>query len=79
MGRGDDAPSFRDEFPRDVAAFAARLRRRQVDGSLACARGAAELLRTLVTRGGHVTGRAMLDDVRKWGVVMQAAKPLGEG
>ena len=65
-------------FRTEIDAFTARLRRRQLDGSLACARGAADVLRALVAGGRHASGRALLDDVRRWGVVMQAAKPLGE-
>lgn len=65
-------------FRTEIDAFTARLRLRQLDGSLACARGAADVLRALVADGRHASGRALLDDVRRWGVVMQAAKPLGE-
>ena len=65
-------------FRADVAEFCRRLRRRQVDGAGPCARGTAELLRRLIAGGRHPDPGSLLEDVRAWGVAMQAAHPMGE-
>lgn len=57
--------------------FVAQLRRRQIEGSLPCAKRTAEILRLLVTKSRHPTAEALLEDVRVLGIRLQAAKPLG--
>lgn len=57
--------------------FIAQLRRRQIEGSLPCAKRTAEILRLLITKSRHPTAEALLDDVRVLGIRLQAAKPLG--
>lgn len=65
-------------FRADVAEFCRRLRRRQVDGPGPCARGTADLLRRLIAGGRHPDPASLLEEVRQWGVAMQAAHPMGE-
>ena len=67
-----------EAFRADVVDFTRRLRRRQVDGAGPCARGTAELLRRLIAGGRHPDPAALIEDVRRWGVAMQAAHPMGE-
>ena len=58
--------------------FVAQLRRRQIEGSLMCAKRTAEILRLLITKSRHSTPEALLEDVRTVGTRLQSAKPLGE-
>ena len=60
-----------------VEDFIAQLRRRQVEGSLATAKRTAEILRLLLTSKRHASAQALLDDVRRVGSRLQAAKPSG--
>lgn len=60
-----------------VNDFCDRLRQRRVDGSLAAAKGTAELMRQLVTSSKLNDPRNMLIEVRKVGNIIQAAKPIG--
>lgn len=57
--------------------FIAQLRRRQIEGSLPCAKRTAEILRLLITKSRPSTPEALLEDVRTVGARLQAAKPLG--
>lgn len=57
--------------------FVAQLRRRQIEGSLPCAKRTAEILRLLITKSRHATPEGFLEDVRVIGTRLQAAKPLG--
>jgi hypothetical protein len=61
----------------EVEDMCQRLRRRQLEGSLPCAKATAELLRTLVTSRRHPDAQALLDDVKSTGIKIQEAKPLG--
>jgi hypothetical protein len=61
-----------------VNDFCDRLRQRRVNGSLAAAKGTAELMRQLVTSSKLNDPRNMLTEVRKVGNIIQAAKPIGE-
>ena len=61
-----------------VNDFCDRLRQRRVNGSLAAAKGTAELMRQLVTSSRLNDPRTMLTEVRKVGNIIQAAKPIGE-
>ena len=49
----------------------------QLEGPLACAKATAELMRTVVTRRGHSTSQALLDELANFGAQLQAAKPMG--
>jgi translation initiation factor 2B subunit (eIF-2B alpha/beta/delta family) len=60
-----------------VNDFCDRLRQRCVDGSLAAAKGTAELMRQLVTSSRLNDPHNMLTEVRKVGNIIQAAKPIG--
>lgn len=57
--------------------FCCKLRQRKIDGSLAAAKGTAELLRQLVTSIRVGDPRDLLDEVRTVGVKLQAARPAG--
>ncbi|KAL4530222.1 hypothetical protein Ndes2526B_g04973 [Nannochloris sp. 'desiccata'] len=59
-----------------VNDFCDRLRQRRVNGSLAAAKGTAELMRQLVTSSKLNDPRNMLTEVRKVGNIIQAAKPI---
>ena len=48
--------------------FIAQLRRRQIEGSLPCAKRTAEILRLLITKSRHPTAEALLDDPDGWRV-----------
>lgn len=61
-----------------VDDFCNRLRQRSVNGSLAAAKGTAELMRQLVTSSKLNDPHAMLGEVRSVGLTIQAAKPIGE-
>lgn len=61
----------------EVEDVCQRLRRRQLEGALPCAKATAELLRTLVTSRRHPDASALLDDVKSTGIKVQDAKPLG--
>ena len=61
----------------EVQDFVAKLRRRQVEGSLDTAKRTAEILRLLLATQRHPTAQALLDDVRLVGSRLQAAKPSG--
>ena len=61
-----------------VDDFCRSLRRRHVEGSLATGKRTAELLRILITSQRHADAQSLLDDVRRVGVRIQSAKPLGE-
>ncbi len=61
----------------EVQDFVAKLRRRQVEGSLDTAKRTAEILRLLLATQRHPTAQALLDDVRVVGSRLQAAKPSG--
>jgi hypothetical protein len=60
-----------------VEAFCRRLTDRRIDGSLAAAKGTAELLRQLVTSSRLNTPESLLAEVKRVGLRMQAAKPIG--
>ncbi len=60
-----------------VDDFCRSLRRRHVEGSLATGKRTAELLRILITSQRHADAQALLDDVRRIGIKIQSAKPLG--
>ncbi len=60
-----------------VDDFCDRLRQRRVNGSLAAAKGTAELMRQLVTSSKLADPHAMLAEVRSVGLTIQAAKPIG--
>ena len=62
----------------EVQDFVAKLRRRQVEGSLDTAKRTAEILRLLLATQRHPTAQALLDDVRVVGSRLQAAKPSGK-
>lgn len=66
-------------FSSRVEAFCTRLTDRRIDGSLAAAKGTAELLRQLVTSSKLNTPELMLAEVKKVGLRIQAAKPIGAG
>lgn len=61
----------------EVEDICQRLRRRQLEGALPCAKATAEVLRTLVTSRRHPDAQALLDDVKSTGIKIQDAKPLG--
>lgn len=61
-----------------VEEFCTQLRRRQISGSLPCAKRTAEIMRVLVTMQRHVDAASLIDDVRSVGYKIQAAKPVGE-
>ncbi|EFN54691.1 hypothetical protein CHLNCDRAFT_24479 [Chlorella variabilis] len=63
-------------FSSRVEAFCTRLTDRRIDGSLAAAKGTAELLRQLVTSSKLNTPELMLAEVKKVGLRIQAAKPI---
>lgn len=65
-------------FNDKVEAFCRRLTDRRIDGSLAAAKGTAELLRQLVTSSRLNTPEVMLQEVKRVGLRMQGAKPIGE-
>ena len=60
-----------------VNDFCDRLRQRRVEGSLAAAKGTAELLRQLLTSSRLADPHSMLEEVRSVGVKIQSAKPIG--
>lgn len=64
-------------FSQDVEDLCQRLRRRQLEGALPCAKATAEILRTLVTSRRHPDAQALVDDVKSTGIKIQEAKPLG--
>lgn len=59
-----------------VEAFCRRLSDRRTDGTLAAAKGTAELLRQLVTSSRLNTPEIMLAEVKRVGLRIQAAKPI---
>ncbi|KAL4447758.1 hypothetical protein ABPG75_004977 [Micractinium tetrahymenae] len=59
-----------------VEAFCRRLTDRRTDGTLAAAKGTAELLRQLVTSSRLNTPEVMLAEVKRVGLRIQAAKPI---
>ncbi|KAI7838442.1 hypothetical protein COHA_007705 [Chlorella ohadii] len=59
-----------------VEAFCRRLTDRRIDGSLAAAKGTAELLRQLITSSRLNTPELMLGEVKRVGLRIQAAKPI---
>ncbi|KAL4419149.1 hypothetical protein ABPG77_002662 [Micractinium sp. CCAP 211/92] len=59
-----------------VEAFCRRLTDRRIDGTLAAAKGTAELLRQLVTSSRLNTPEIMLAEVKRVGLRIQAAKPI---
>lgn len=61
-----------------VNDFCDRLRQRRVNGSLAAAKGTAELMRQLVTSSKMSDPHTMLAKVREVGNHIQAAKPIGK-
>ena len=61
-----------------VSDFCDRLRQRRINGSLATAKGTAELMRQLVTSSRLSDPHVMLDEVRKVGNIIQDAKPIGK-
>lgn len=61
-----------------VNEFCDKLRQRRIGGSLAAAKGTAELLRQLVTSSRLSDPHVMLEEVRDVGVQIQSAKPIGE-
>ena len=69
------ATTFNDR----VELFCRRLADRRVDGSLAAAKGTAELLRQLIASSRLSTPDIMLAEVKKLGLRIQAAKPIGAG
>lgn len=71
-GAGGSQP-FNDK----VEALCRRLTDRRIDGSLAAAKGTAELLRQLVTSSRLNTPEVMLAEVKRVGLRIQAAKPIG--
>ncbi len=64
-------------FSQDVTDLCQRMKRRQLEGSLPCAKAAAELLRTLVTSRHYSDAQSLLDIVRSTAVKLERAKPLG--
>lgn len=64
-------------FSDRVENFCRRLTDRRIDGSLAAAKGTAELLRQLVTSSRLNTPEVMLAEVKRVGLRIQAAKPIG--
>lgn len=65
--------SFNDR----VEAFCCRLVDRRINSSLAAAKGTAELLRQLVTMSRLNTPELLLAEVKKVGLRIQSAKPIG--
>lgn len=61
-----------------VEAFCRRLTDRRIDGTLAAAKGTAELLRQLITSSRLNTPELLLSEVKRVGLRIQAAKPIGE-
>ncbi|KAK9845311.1 hypothetical protein WJX81_003121 [Elliptochloris bilobata] len=59
----------------DLEDMCRRLRLRRVEGASDCARATAELMRTVVTRRGHATPQALIDELTAYGAQLQAAKP----
>jgi translation initiation factor eIF-2B subunit beta len=51
---------------------------RQIQGSFACAKKTAEVLRLLITTQRHTDAANLIEEVRKCGIQLQAAKPVGE-
>lgn len=60
-----------------VEEYCTQLRRRQIEGSMPCAKRTAEIMREIVTRQRHTDADALIDDVRAVGHKLQAAKPVG--
>ena len=77
MPTGAGAAAASQPFNDRVEAFCRRLADRRIDGSLAAAKGTAELLRQLVTSSRLSTPELMLAEVKRVGLRIQAAKPIG--
>eukprot|EP01025_Chloroclados_australasicus_P046169 TRINITY_DN5092_c0_g1_i4.p2 TRINITY_DN5092_c0_g1~~TRINITY_DN5092_c0_g1_i4.p2 ORF type:complete len:423 (-),score=64.03 TRINITY_DN5092_c0_g1_i4:140-1408(-) len=60
----------------EILEFTTKLKFRQVEGSLPCARRTAEIMRLLITTRKHSDGSSLLDDVRQTAVILQKAKPM---
>ncbi|KAF5838469.1 eukaryotic initiation factor [Dunaliella salina] len=63
-------------FAEVVENCCAQLRRRQIQGSLPCAKRTAEIMRALLTMQRHPDAASLIDDVRAVGYKLQAAKPV---
>eukprot|EP00195_Chlamydomonas_chlamydogama_P013700 CAMPEP_0202895266 /NCGR_PEP_ID=MMETSP1392-20130828/4501_1 /ASSEMBLY_ACC=CAM_ASM_000868 /TAXON_ID=225041 /ORGANISM="Chlamydomonas chlamydogama, Strain SAG 11-48b" /LENGTH=487 /DNA_ID=CAMNT_0049580215 /DNA_START=51 /DNA_END=1514 /DNA_ORIENTATION=- len=59
-----------------VEEYCTQLRRRQIEGSMPCAKRTAEIMRLLVTNQKHADASSVIDDVRSVGHKLQAAKPV---
>ena len=64
-------------FSDKVNDFCDQLRQRRVNGSLAAAKGTAELMRILITSSRYNEPYSLLDEVRNVGNQIQSAKPIG--
>lgn len=60
-----------------IESFCESLRQRKIGGSLAAARGTAEILRQLITSARLTDPQQMLDEVRSVGTRIQASNPIG--
>eukprot|EP01023_Acetabularia_acetabulum_P053736 TRINITY_DN6023_c0_g1_i13.p1 TRINITY_DN6023_c0_g1~~TRINITY_DN6023_c0_g1_i13.p1 ORF type:complete len:406 (-),score=64.84 TRINITY_DN6023_c0_g1_i13:86-1303(-) len=60
----------------EILEFTTKLKFRQVEGSLPCARRTAEILRQLITTRRPTDGVSLLEDVRQVGVRLQRVKPM---
>jgi hypothetical protein len=60
-----------------VNDFCDKLRQRRIHGSLAAAKGTAELLRQLVASSRLHDPKTMLEEVKKVGIRIQCALPIG--
>eukprot|EP00775_Hariotina_reticulata_P007212 gene7212-7426_t len=59
-----------------VEEYCTKLRGRQIQGSFACAKKTAEVMRLLITTQRHSDAASLIDDVRTVGTKLQAAKPV---
>ena len=57
--------------------FCMQLKRRQIEGSLATGRRAADLLRIFISTNRHSAALALVEEARSIGNRWQAAKPIG--
>ncbi|KAG2441874.1 hypothetical protein HXX76_003481 [Chlamydomonas incerta] len=62
-----------DELVEECCAI---FRRRQIEGSLPCAKKTLDVLRLIVTNKRHSTAAALIDEIRTVGYKMQTARPV---
>ncbi|KAG2485720.1 hypothetical protein HYH03_015604 [Edaphochlamys debaryana] len=68
--------SEKKEIEEIVEECCAVFRRRQIEGSLPCAKRTLDILRQIVTNKRHSTAAALIDEIRTVGYRMQVARPV---